>query len=112
MLISLEGRNVLVTGASTEIGAAIAQGFAAAGSEVAVHYASNEEAATAVVAAIEAGGHRAVAIQADLTEPAASAALISEVEAVLGPIDVLINNAGSLVGRYPPGQCLGSNTRP
>lgn len=68
-----------------------------------MHYASNEEAATAVVAAIEAGGHRAVAIQADLTEPAASAALISEVEAVLGPIDVLINNAGSLVGRYATG---------
>ena len=103
MDISFEGKKVLVTGASTGIGAAIAEGFASAGAEVAVHYASNEEAATAVVSAIQAAGHRAVAIQADLTEPAASAALISDVEEMLGPIDVLVNNAGSLVGRYATG---------
>jgi NAD(P)-dependent dehydrogenase (short-subunit alcohol dehydrogenase family) len=83
----------LVTGAAWRIGRAIALGLARDGWSVAVHYNGSAEAAREVVAEIEAGGGRAVAVHADLTREAAAAELIPEASEALGPLGCLINNA-------------------
>ncbi|MFZ9415679.1 MAG: SDR family NAD(P)-dependent oxidoreductase, partial [Alphaproteobacteria bacterium] len=69
----LRGKRVLVTGASTGIGAAVARGFGAAGAVVAVHYNASEAEAAAVVADIAAAGGRAVPLRADVDYGTATA---------------------------------------
>jgi len=90
----LEGKTALVTGASRGIGAAIALRLASEGACVAVNYAGSRDAALAVVDAIVAAGGTAVALQADVTDPAACTALVDEVVERFGRLDVLVNNAG------------------
>jgi len=90
----LEGRVALVTGASRGIGAAVATRLASEGATVAVNFAGSEAAALAVVAAIEAAGGRAVAMQADVSDPSACTALVERTVAELGGLDILVNNAG------------------
>ena len=84
----------LVTGASRGIGRAIALALAADGCRVAVNFRSAQADADAVVAAIQAAGGTAQAFQADIADPVQSADLVKRAEAALGPVTVLICNAG------------------
>jgi len=86
--------SAVVTGASRGIGRAIALELARLGAPVAVNYAGRREAAEEVVGLITAQGKKAVAIQADVTRPAEAQRLIAEAEAYLGPVGILVNNAG------------------
>jgi 3-oxoacyl-[acyl-carrier protein] reductase len=86
---SLEGKVALVTGGSRGIGAAISRELGRAGARVAVNYRSGREAAEAVAA--EVGG---VAVGANVGDPAEAQALLEQVEAELGDVDALVNNAG------------------
>lgn len=86
----------LVTGASRGIGAVIARQLAKDGFAVAINYASSAEEATALAAELQQAGHSAVAIKADVADSAAVRQLFEQVEAQLGTVDVLINNAGVL----------------
>jgi 3-oxoacyl-[acyl-carrier protein] reductase len=91
---NLQSKVALVTGASKGIGAAIARELAARGAAVAVNYSGSKAAAEKVVTEINAAGGKAIAVQANVADPAAIAPLIDAVATQLGPIDVLVNNAG------------------
>jgi 3-oxoacyl-[acyl-carrier protein] reductase len=84
----------LVTGASRGIGRAVALRLARDGHDVAVGYAARADAAEAVADEVRALGRRATTAGADLADPAATEALVDAVEAQLGPVDVLVCNAG------------------
>ena len=88
-------RAALVTGAGRRIGRAIALDLARAGWAVAAHYNASAQAAEEVVAEIEAGGGRAVALQAELSDETRVEALVPDATAALGPLGCLINNAAS-----------------
>lgn len=88
------GGVALVTGASRGIGAVIAEALGGAGWDVAVNYRSDEVAAREVAGRIEAGGRRAVAIQADVSRPEEAGAAVAEARDRLGPVEVLVNNVG------------------
>ncbi len=92
--MSLDGRVALVTGASRGIGAAIAYGLAQAGAGFAVGYGHDAEAAGAVADGISDLGRRSVAVNGDLGDPSELNGLVSAAEEELGPIDVLVSNAG------------------
>jgi len=87
----LDGRLALVTGGSRGIGAAVCAELAGVGAEVVVNYASNAEAAERVCAAIEGRAH---AVQGDISTPAGATALVEHVESEIGPVAILVNNAG------------------
>ena len=90
---------MIVTGASRGIGAAIAQLAAQRDYAVCVNYARNRAAADAVVQTIVGAGGRAIAVQADVARQAEAAKLFEEVDRQLGPLDVLMNNAG-IIGKH------------
>jgi 3-oxoacyl-[acyl-carrier protein] reductase len=92
-------RAVLVTGGSRGIGAAVARAFAQRGDRVAVHYREAAAAAEAVRDALPGDGH--VVVRADLSDPAAVAAMVDAAAAGLGGLDVLVNNAGIYVDDHP-----------
>jgi 3-oxoacyl-[acyl-carrier protein] reductase len=92
----LTDKVALVTGGSRGIGRAACLALAAHGMKVALHYRSQIEAAEEVVAQIEKLGCEAIAVQADLAEPSASAELVNAVGSHFGQIDVLVNNAGEM----------------
>ncbi|CAN7458931.1 SDR family oxidoreductase [Neorhizobium sp. LjRoot104] len=87
-------RVAIVTGASKGIGRAIALRLAEDGIAVVVNYANSRQAADEVVAQIQAGGGKAVAVQADVGSPSAAATLFDAAEQAFGGADILVNNAG------------------
>lgn len=91
---NLEGRVALVTGGGRGIGRAIALTLAEAGADVAVNYRERAEAAEATADQIRGLGRRAEVVQADVSRAADAARLVEATEGRLGPIDILINNAG------------------
>jgi len=87
-------RSAIVTGASRGIGAAITERLAHDGFAVVVNYSGNADAAAELVAKIQAASGRAVAVRADVADPAAVSALFDAAEQAFGGVDVLVNNAG------------------
>jgi 3-oxoacyl-[acyl-carrier protein] reductase len=95
----LQNRTALVTGGSRGIGAAIVRSLAQAGAAVAVNYRERLGEADALVKSIGETGGRAIAIAADVSQSDAVAQMVKRVNADLGPIDILINNAGIAITR-------------
>ena len=94
--MTLAGRVALVTGGGRGIGKAISLALARSGCDVAVNYLSRDADANATAEAIRALGRRAVAVRGDVSSSADIRTMLSAVEAALGPVDVLVNNAGRL----------------
>jgi glucose 1-dehydrogenase/3-oxoacyl-[acyl-carrier protein] reductase len=92
--MKLQGKVALITGASRGIGRGIAEVFAEEGADVAVNYISSAQPAEEVAAWIRSQGRRAIAVQADVANRAEVEAMVDRVWNELGPIDVLVNNAG------------------
>src|SRR5438046_1035336 len=90
----LDGKVAIVSGASKEIGAAIAKQFAAEGAAVVVNYASAKQDADRVVDEISKRGGKAIAIQGNVAKKAEVERLLAEAHKTLGKIDILVNNAG------------------
>jgi 3-oxoacyl-[acyl-carrier protein] reductase len=97
----LAGKAVLITGASTGIGAALALAFAAQGAKVGLHYNSSVEAAEALGQTIRDAGGTVALIRADASKSGAIAGAVEEAVSALGGLDGLINNAGGMVARQP-----------
>jgi 3-oxoacyl-[acyl-carrier protein] reductase len=93
-MTDLTGRVALVTGGSRGIGRAIAVSLAEAGAAVAVNYREKQVEAEAVAEGIRAKDGKAHAVRADVSQAGEVARMIAEVERALGPVDVLVNNAG------------------
>jgi len=94
----LAGRTALVTGGSSDIGAAISLALAKRGADVAIHYHRNADKAAAIAEEVQALGRRAWIVQADLSVADEARRLAVEASA-LAPIDILVNNAGAPVRR-------------
>lgn len=99
MEIRFDHQVVLITGASTGIGAALARAFGAAGAKVVVHYNSSEAAAKTIAGEVEAAGGEVWLVRADVTVPDQVKHLVAQTLERFGQIDILINNAGGLVQR-------------
>jgi NAD(P)-dependent dehydrogenase (short-subunit alcohol dehydrogenase family) len=97
-----EGRTALVTGGSRGIGAAIAVTFAERGADVAINYHSNRDAAEDVASRVRALGRKAGVYQADVTDWDACQSMAAAIERDLGPVGILVNNAG--IGSVAVGQ--------
>ncbi|RYF24172.1 MAG: SDR family oxidoreductase [Oxalobacteraceae bacterium] len=90
----LDGKTVLVTGASAGIGRAVAVGCARHGADIALNFAGNIAGAESAVSEIEALGRKAVAIQGDVSDPATALDFVERATDALGRVDVFVNNAG------------------
>jgi len=99
MTSDLKGKVVLITGASTGIGAAAAIAFAKAGSKLVVHYNESRDAAESVAAQIKALGATVMLAGGDVMREDDIKRIVAEAMASYGRIDVLINNAGGMLGR-------------
>jgi 3-oxoacyl-[acyl-carrier protein] reductase len=93
-MIELSGKSAVITGGGRGIGKAIALRLAEQGADICFSYRGNEDAAQQTVAEIEAKGRRALAVQADVTQPEAAEELIKQALGAFGKIDILVNNAG------------------
>ncbi|MGA2430993.1 MAG: 3-oxoacyl-ACP reductase family protein [Candidatus Acidiferrum sp.] len=90
----LSNRTALVTGASRGIGKAIALALANAGADVAVNFNTQSETAESVCQQVRAKGRKSIAVQADVSKTADVDRMVTTVEKELGPISILVNNAG------------------
>lgn len=96
---NLKGKRAFVTGASQGIGAAIAEGLIDAGADVCLHYFNSDATPRELAAKAKAKGQRAEVLQANLMDEAGAGEVVKKAVDFLGGLDVLINNAGSLVAR-------------
>jgi 3-oxoacyl-[acyl-carrier protein] reductase len=99
--MDLTGKVALVTGASSGIGAATAIALAGLGARVALGYFHNQEGVTRVCREIASAGGAAEPIRADVSRPEEARLLVQRAAQALGPIGILVNNAGSLIERLP-----------
>ncbi|MDA7640942.1 3-oxoacyl-ACP reductase FabG [Opitutaceae bacterium] len=95
----LENKNVLVTAGAQGIGEAITKNLIDEGANVAIHYFSSADTALELVDYAKKAGRKAIALAGDLTKEAEAAQLVEQAAEQLGGLNILINNAGSLVGR-------------
>jgi 3-oxoacyl-[acyl-carrier protein] reductase len=93
----LSGKVALVTGGGRGIGRAISLALARAGCDIAVNYRVRRDDADSAVQQIQKLGRRAIAIQADVSHSADVAQLVRDTESQLGPIEILVNNAGKIL---------------
>ena len=91
-MLDLEGKTVLITGASRGIGQAVAIAFANAGALVAAHFNQQQKLAEQVRTSLPGPGH--ITVQADIADPASISQMVTQTIAALGHIDILVNNAG------------------
>ncbi len=101
MDISLRGRRALVTGATSGIGAAVARQLAADGARVAINFVVDPEGATSLARELDRRERGAMALQADVGDPAQVAAMFASIDRAWGGLDVLVNNAGIDGARAP-----------
>ncbi|HXF34767.1 MAG TPA: SDR family NAD(P)-dependent oxidoreductase [Candidatus Acidoferrales bacterium] len=92
--MNLGNKVALVTGADRGIGRSIALALASAGARVVINFREGQAEATGVVREVEAGGHGAIAVRADVSRPDDVHQMVATVRRELGPIDVLVHNAG------------------
>jgi 3-oxoacyl-[acyl-carrier protein] reductase len=95
----LKGKNVLITAGAQGIGESITKHFIDNGANVAIHYFSSADTANQLVKYATNKGQKAIAISGDLTNETDANILIKKTVEVFGGLDILINNAGSLVAR-------------
>lgn len=95
----LNGKNVLITAGAQGIGEAITKHFIDSGANVAIHYFSSADTANQLTEYASKKGQKAIAISGDLTKEADANAMVEKTVKALGGLDILINNAGSLVAR-------------
>ena len=95
----LRGQRALVTGGASGIGRGIVEALAAHGVDVVLTYLSSDAGARETVAVAQSHGVKAYALQADLTDEAAVNHVVSETQSLLGGIDILVTNAGGILGR-------------
>jgi 3-oxoacyl-[acyl-carrier protein] reductase len=99
MTHKLTGKNVLITAGAQGIGEAISRHFIDSGANVSIHYFSSADTANELIEYAKTRGQKAVAVSGDLTKEKEAIALVSQSVEALGGLDILINNAGSLVER-------------
>ena len=105
MQVDLKGRVAIVTGGARDIGRAIVLKLAECGASVGVNYYSSADAAKALVAEVGSRGGKAVAIRANVSEPAEAKRVVDETRAAFGEkLHILVNNAGGLVARMTMGE--------
>lgn len=95
----LKGKNILITAGAQGIGESITKHFIDSGANVAIHYFSSSDMANQLVNYATSNGQKAVAISGDLTKEEDANVLVQKTVEALGSLDILINNAGSLVAR-------------
>jgi 3-oxoacyl-[acyl-carrier protein] reductase len=101
MSSGLNDKTTVIFGASSGIGAAVARHFAALGAKVVVHYNANRQGGEQVVEDIRNAGGKAHLIGGDMSDGEVAARLVDEAAKLLGRLDIVINNAGSMFGRTP-----------
>jgi len=97
----LKGKSVLITGASTGIGAALARALAPSGCRIAIHYNASVNRAEEVAADVRFAGGEAFLVGGDFTSSSKAREVVTAVAEHFGGLDILINNAGGLVKRVP-----------
>jgi 3-oxoacyl-[acyl-carrier protein] reductase len=101
---SLHGKRALVTAGAQGIGYAISEQLLASGCDLVVHYHTSSAGAEALKSAAAERGCRAASVAADLTDPGEAEGVVDRAVSFLGGLDVLVNNAGSLVARRTLGE--------